>query len=70
MSCMLRFAIPRNVAGYTDGGIAMNIHGSWASHALAMGMDKDTPLRDRHCASPAEGVNVPEIIQSTKTGRW
>ena len=25
----------------------MNVHGSWPNHALALGMDKETSLRDQ-----------------------
>ena len=35
------------IAGYTDAHVAMNVHGSWPNHALALGMDKDTTLRDQ-----------------------
>ena len=36
-----------NIAGYSSARIVMNVHGSWANHALALGMDKDAPLRDQ-----------------------
>ena len=35
------------IAGCTDAQVAMNVHGSWPNHALALGMDKDAPLRDQ-----------------------
>jgi vanillate/4-hydroxybenzoate decarboxylase subunit C len=31
-----------NVKGYT---IAMSVHGSWANHALALGLPKDTGVK-------------------------
>ena len=31
-----------NVKGFTNARIAMNVHGSWANHALALGLPKDT----------------------------
>jgi vanillate/4-hydroxybenzoate decarboxylase subunit C len=31
-----------NVKGFTDARIAMNVHGSWANHALALGLPKGT----------------------------
>jgi UbiD family decarboxylase len=31
-----------NVKGFTSARIAMNVHGSWANHALALGLPKDT----------------------------
>ena len=36
-----------NIAGCADVQIAMNVHGSWPNHALALGMDKSAPLRDQ-----------------------
>ncbi len=35
------------IAGCTDAQVAMNVHGSWPNHALALGMDKETSLRDQ-----------------------
>lgn len=36
-----------NVAGFIDARIAMNVHGSWANHALALGLPKDTGVREQ-----------------------
>src|SRR5499426_1332343 len=36
-----------NIAGCTDAQVAMNVHGSWPNHALALGMDKDASRRDQ-----------------------
>lgn len=36
-----------NVHGFTDARIAMNVHGSWANHALALGMDKNSATKDQ-----------------------
>jgi UbiD family decarboxylase len=35
------------IAGCTDAQVVMNVHGSWPNHALALGMDKETSLRDQ-----------------------
>jgi UbiD family decarboxylase len=34
-----------NVTGFTNARIAMNVHGSWANHALALGLPKGTGTR-------------------------
>ena len=34
-----------NVTGFTAARIAMNVHGSWANHALALGLPKDTGVK-------------------------
>ncbi|MER6975653.1 non-oxidative hydroxyarylic acid decarboxylases subunit C [Streptomyces carpinensis] len=36
-----------NVHGFTGARIAMNVHGSWANHALALGMDKNSSTKDQ-----------------------
>ncbi|EPJ35787.1 putative protein VdcC [Streptomyces afghaniensis 772] len=43
-----------NVRGFTDARIAMNVHGSWANHALALDLPKD----DRHQGA-GRGVHPP-----------
>lgn len=35
------------IAGCPDARVVMNVHGSWPNHALALGMDKETSLRDQ-----------------------
>jgi UbiD family decarboxylase len=36
-----------NVLGFTSARIAMNVHGSWANHALALGMPKRASTREQ-----------------------
>jgi 4-hydroxybenzoate decarboxylase len=36
-----------NVTGFTDARIAMNVHGSWANHAIAMGLPPLTPVKEQ-----------------------
>ena len=36
-----------NVYGFANARIAMNVHGSWANHALALGMDKNSGTKDQ-----------------------
>ena len=35
------------VQGFTDARIAMNVHGSWANHALALGLPKETGTKEQ-----------------------
>lgn len=44
-----------NVTGFTDARIALNVHGSWANHALALGLPPTASIREQ----------VDEFI-----GRW
>jgi 4-hydroxybenzoate decarboxylase len=36
-----------NIKGFADARIAMNVHGSWANHALALGLAKGTGIREQ-----------------------
>jgi UbiD family decarboxylase len=36
-----------NVKGFTDARVAMNVHGSWRNHALALGLPPDTSVREQ-----------------------
>ncbi|MFJ5274591.1 non-oxidative hydroxyarylic acid decarboxylases subunit C [Streptomyces sp. NPDC088358] len=36
-----------NISGFTDARIAMNVHGSWANHALALGLPKETGTKEQ-----------------------
>src|SRR5690606_28647385 len=36
-----------NVAGFTSARIAMNVHGSWANHALALDLPKGTGVKEQ-----------------------
>ncbi|MFD1270933.1 hypothetical protein ACFQ51_00320 [Streptomyces kaempferi] len=36
-----------NISGFTDARIAMNVHGSWANHALALELPKETGTKQQ-----------------------
>ena len=36
-----------NVKGFIDARIAMNVHGSWANHALALGLPRETGTKEQ-----------------------
>ncbi|MCP2163526.1 non-oxidative hydroxyarylic acid decarboxylases subunit C [Goodfellowiella coeruleoviolacea] len=36
-----------NVTGFTDARIALNVHGSWANHALALDLPADTAVKEQ-----------------------
>ena len=48
-----------NVTGFTDARIAMNVHGSWANHALALGLPKDTGVKVQVDEFIARWANFP-----------
>jgi polyprenyl P-hydroxybenzoate/phenylacrylic acid decarboxylase-like protein len=48
-----------NVKGFTDARIAMNVHGSWANHALALGLPKETGVKAQVDEFIARWANFP-----------
>lgn len=36
-----------NIKGFTDARITLNVHGSWANHALALGLPKETGTKEQ-----------------------
>ena len=58
------------VAGYTDAQIALNLHGSWANHALALGMDKDALRRDQFFAFVERFQKYPGEMQRVSDPPW
>jgi vanillate/4-hydroxybenzoate decarboxylase subunit C len=46
------------VRGYRYPVVTM-VHGSWANHALMMGLDKNTPVREQFFEMAAAGRNIP-----------
>src|SRR5947209_7990196 len=36
-----------NIDGFENARVALNVHGSWANHALMLGLPKNTPLREQ-----------------------
>ncbi|RCG25886.1 UbiD family decarboxylase [Sphaerisporangium album] len=66
-----------NIKGFTSARIAMNVHGSWANHALALGLPKETGTEeqirefarrwDRFPVRP-EWRDAPPWAENTMTG--
>ena len=36
-----------NIAGFTEAQVALNVHGSWANHALMLGMPKTSTIKEQ-----------------------
>ena len=58
------------IAGCTDAQVAMNVHGSWPNHALALGMDKDAPLRDQFFEFVRRFEQFPGQLERVATAPW
>jgi 4-hydroxybenzoate decarboxylase len=59
-----------NVAGYSDVQIAMNVHGSWANHALALGLPQDTSIRDQFFEFVRRYRMYPGQLQRVTSAPW
>jgi|ERR1039458_6834990 4-hydroxybenzoate decarboxylase len=53
-----------NVIGYPDARIVMNVHGSWANHAIMMGLPKTTPLKEQFFEFAHRWQNFPVPAES------
>jgi 4-hydroxybenzoate decarboxylase len=59
-----------NIAGYTNAHVVMNVHGSWPNHALALGMDRDAPLRDQFFAFVQRYQQYPGQLERVASAPW
>src|SRR4051794_19805622 len=53
-----------NVVGFHDARIVMNVHGSWANHAIMMGLPKATPVKDQFFEFARRWSNFPVAVES------
>ncbi|MFF7331735.1 non-oxidative hydroxyarylic acid decarboxylases subunit C [Streptomyces sp. NPDC008150] len=58
------------VAGFTDARIAMNVHGSWANHALALGLPKNTPVKEQVETFAARWDAFPVAPERREDAPW
>jgi vanillate/4-hydroxybenzoate decarboxylase subunit C len=58
------------IAGYTSAQVVMNVHGSWPNHALALGMDKDAPLRDQFFEFVRRFQQYPGELRRVASAPW
>jgi UbiD family decarboxylase len=59
-----------NIKGYKTAKIAMNVHASWPNHALAIGMAKDTPLKDQFFEFVKRYQTYPGKIERRADAPW
>ena len=59
-----------NIAGYANAQVVMNVHGSWPNHALALGMDKDAPLRDQFFEFVRRFKQYPGQLERATDAPW
>jgi UbiD family decarboxylase len=59
-----------NIAGYQNVQIVTNVHGSWANHALALGMDPDTGVRDQFLEFVRRFRMYPGQLERVTSAPW
>ncbi|MFO0996372.1 MAG: non-oxidative hydroxyarylic acid decarboxylases subunit C [Alphaproteobacteria bacterium] len=59
-----------NIAGYRDAQIAMNVHGSWPNHALALGLPKDAAPKDQFLAFAERYQKYPGTLERVTQAPW
>jgi vanillate/4-hydroxybenzoate decarboxylase subunit C len=59
-----------NIAGYASARVAINVHGSWSNHALALGMDKDASMRDQFFEFVRRFQQFPGAIERVTNAPW
>jgi vanillate/4-hydroxybenzoate decarboxylase subunit C len=59
-----------NIRGYRNAQVVLNVHGSWTNHALVLGMDKDTPVRDQFFEFVRRYQQYPGTLEYTSTAPW
>ncbi len=59
-----------NIAGYSSARIVMNAHGSWANHALALGLDKETPLKAQFFEFVRRYKMYPGELERVNSAPW
>jgi UbiD family decarboxylase len=59
-----------NIAGCTGAQVVMNVHGSWPNHALALGMDRDAPLRDQFFEFARRFQQYPGELERVGSAPW
>jgi vanillate/4-hydroxybenzoate decarboxylase subunit C len=59
-----------NIDGYTNAQVVMGVHGSWANHALLLGMDKDTPIREQFFEFTRRYQKYPGQVERVDSAPW
>ncbi len=59
-----------NIAGYDDARVAMNVHGSWINHALALDLDKDATIREQFNELKRRWNRFPVAVERRDGPPW
>jgi 3-polyprenyl-4-hydroxybenzoate decarboxylase len=59
-----------NIDGYENATVALNVHGSWANHALMLGLPKQTPVREQFHELARRWEKFPVAVDRRQTAPW
>jgi vanillate/4-hydroxybenzoate decarboxylase subunit C len=59
-----------NIDGYQNASVALNVHGSWANHALMLGLPKQTQVREQFHELAARWEKFPVPVERRETAPW
>ncbi|NMH99686.1 non-oxidative hydroxyarylic acid decarboxylases subunit C [Pseudonocardia acidicola] len=59
-----------NISGYENARAALNVVGSWPNHALMLGMDKDTPVKDQFFEFARRWDDFPVPVERRDDAPW
>ncbi|WP_432852945.1 non-oxidative hydroxyarylic acid decarboxylases subunit C [Amycolatopsis sp. CA-161197] len=59
-----------NLEGFTDARVALNVHGSWANHALALGLPAGTGVKDQVAEFIRRWETFPVPVERRENPPW
>jgi vanillate/4-hydroxybenzoate decarboxylase subunit C len=59
-----------SIDGFENAAVALNVHGSWANHALMLGLPKQTPIQDQFHELAARWAKFPVPVERRETAPW
>jgi UbiD family decarboxylase len=59
-----------NIDGYEHGRVALNVVGSWPNHALMLGLNKDTPVKEQFFAFARRWDDFPTPVERREDPPW
>jgi 4-hydroxybenzoate decarboxylase len=59
-----------NIDGFSDARVALNVHGSWANHALMLGMDKTSSIKEQFFELGERWLKFPVPVERREEAPW
>jgi UbiD family decarboxylase len=59
-----------NIDGYENAKVALNVHGSWANHALMLGMPKKSSIKEQFFELGERWKRFPVGVERRKDAPW